>query len=170
MFDGLTLDGWRTRHFSASHRWCVLESSLVNSDPGDDLVSLEHFRNFKLSLQYRLEPHADSGVHLRGRYEIQLTDRLDPAQDVGRTGAIYGFLAPTQSADSPAGQWNTLEATLIGPRVWVAINGRTLIDGREIPGITGDALDSDEGDAGPIMLQGYLGRVAFRNIEITLAR
>ena len=70
----------------------------------------------------------------------------------------------------PAGEWQTFDITLIGRRATVALNGVTIIDNVEIPGITGGALDSDEGAPGPLMLQGDHSGVRYRNIRITAAK
>jgi hypothetical protein len=51
----------------------------------------------------------------------------------------------------------------------VVLNGRTIVDDAEIPGITGGALDSDEGAPGPVMLQGDHGKISFRKVTITPA-
>ena len=67
-------------------------------------------------------------------------------------------------------EWQTFDITLIGRRVTVVLNGRTIIADRVIPGITGGALDSNEGEPGPILLQGDHGPVEFRRIVITPAR
>jgi hypothetical protein len=57
---------------------------------------------------------------------------------------------------------------MIGRRVTVVLNGKTVIDNKEIPGITGGALDSQEGMPGPIYLQGSeKGHVSFRDILIS---
>ena len=85
-------------------------------------------------------------------------------------GGIYGFLAPSVDVARAAGEWQTLDVELVGRRVTVALNGTTIVDGQEIPGITGGALDSDEGAPGPIMLQGDHGAVEFRNLTIAPAR
>ena len=69
-----------------------------------------------------------------------------------------------------AGEWQTLDVELVGRRVTVVLNGTTIIDGQEIPGITGGALDSDEGEPGPIMLQGDHGPIEFRTLTIALPR
>jgi hypothetical protein len=57
----------------------------------------------------------------------------------------------------------------VGRRVTVALNGRTVIADQVIPGITGGAIDSDEGAPGPIMLQGDHTAAEFRNIRLTPA-
>lgn len=84
-------------------------------------------------------------------------------------GGLYGFLTPKKNASKPAGQWQKYEITLIGRQLTVALNGQTVMDKEEMPGITGGALDSDEGAPGPLMLQGDHGKVWFRNIEVTPA-
>ena len=109
-------------------------------------------------------------MYLRGRYEVQIED--DPAPDAPerRLGGIYGFLAPAAPAARKPGTWRAYDITLIGRRVTVVLDGVTLIDGQEIPGITGGAIDSHEALPGPIYLQGSEpGRVDFRNIRVTPA-
>jgi hypothetical protein len=85
-------------------------------------------------------------------------------------GGVYGFIAPAAAAARPAGEWQTLDVELVGRTVTVVLNGKTIIAAQEIPGITGGALDSDEGAPGPIMLQGDHGPIEFRNLTITRAR
>jgi hypothetical protein len=169
VFDGRTLAGWRPRNAGSDHGWCVRDGALTNAFPGDDLVSLQTFTNFKLSLRFRLQPGSDSGVHLRGRYEVQLTDHTDQDGAVGVTGAIYGRLPPSPIFSCAAGRWHRLEATLIGREVSLVLDDVTVLDRATIDGITGGALDSREGAAGPIMLQGTLGAVEFRDLVVTPA-
>jgi hypothetical protein len=127
--------------------------------------------NFKLHLKYRLREFQDAGVHLRGRYEIQLSDRVSSADaDNARAGAVYGRRAPLVHAPRAAGKWNTLDVELVGSRLTARLNGRLIHDRVPLAGITGDALDSNEGEPGPIMLQGHLGLVIFRDIVVTPAR
>ncbi|OGF04020.1 MAG: hypothetical protein A2W00_11595 [Candidatus Eisenbacteria bacterium RBG_16_71_46] len=170
LFDGRDLDGWCRRHEGGEACWGVEDGVLSSQAPCVDLVSRRRFRDFRLHVEFRLAEGADSGIHLRGRYEIQLRDdnRMDPAE--GWHAGLYGFIAPASDARRPAGEWQTCDATLIGRRVTVVMNGVTVIDDQEIPGITGDALDSDEGAAGPIMLQGRAGGVSFRDITVVPAR
>jgi hypothetical protein len=83
-------------------------------------------------------------------------------------GAIYGFLAPSELVTLGPGAWNSFDITLIGRRVTIAVNGKTVITDQEIPGITGGALDSDEGAPGPLLLQGDHTAADFRNLLIAL--
>ena len=73
-------------------------------------------------------------------------------------------------AAKPAGEWQSFDITLVGRMVNVVANGKRVICDQEIPGITGGALDSNEGSPGPLFLQGDHGPVEYRNIVITPAR
>jgi hypothetical protein len=124
----------------------------------------------RLHAEFRIPPGGNSGIYLRGRYEVQIQDDAGKALDPLRMGGIYGFIAPSVDAARAAGEWQTLDVELVGRRVTVALNGTTIVDGQEIPGITGGALDSDEGAPGPIMLQGDHTAVEFRNLTIAVPR
>lgn len=169
LFDGVSLAGWTGRR-GGTGAWAADSGMLVNREYSGDLMTVQRFTNFKLHLQYRLQPGEDSGLHLRGRYEIQITDRPDPAGSLGASGAVYGFLPPASRAEKPAGEWNTLDAELVGRTLTATLNGVRIHDHVRVPGITGDAIDANEAEPGPIVLQGYLGRVAFRDLVITPAR
>jgi hypothetical protein len=168
--NGRDLSGWTPR--SAGHEgcWRVQGGVLAATPPCVDLVSDTTFRDFRLHAELRFPPGSNSGVYLRGRYEVQVQDDAGKALDALRMGGIYGFVAPSVDAARPAGEWQTLDVDLVGRRVTVALNGTTIIDGQEIPGITGGALDSDEAAPGPIMLQGDHGPIEFRELTVAPAR
>jgi hypothetical protein len=84
-------------------------------------------------------------------------------------GAIYGFLAPVPEQPRRPGTWQTFDITFVGRFVTIVQNGTAIISNQEIPGITGGALDSEEGLPGPIYLQGDHGGIAYRNIILTPA-
>jgi len=69
-----------------------------------------------------------------------------------------------------AGEWQYYDVTLIGRKVTLVANGKMVICNQEIPGITGGAIDSKEGEPGPLLLQGDHGPIEFRNITITPAK
>ncbi|MDH5344763.1 MAG: DUF1080 domain-containing protein, partial [Gammaproteobacteria bacterium] len=115
-------------------------------------------------------PGSNSGIYLRGRYEVQIQDDRGKALDPLRIGGIYGFIAPSANAAKAAGEWQTYDIRLVGRRVTVSLNGEEILRDREIPGITGGALDSDEASPGPLMLQGDHGPIEYRNIIITPGR
>jgi hypothetical protein len=171
LFNGRDLTGWRLSDPHARASWRVKDGVLASPGRGPDLITDAVFDDFKLHIEFKCERHANSGIYLRGRYEVQVENDAQPEGASERLGAVYGFLAPSPPAPRVAGQWQTYDITLIGRTVTVVLNGQTIVDRREIPGITGGALDSREAEPGPIYLQGSeAGRVSFRNIIVTPAR
>lgn len=171
LFNGKNLDGWKLRHPERPDVWKVEHGILVKDGSGSGIVTNSNFENFKLHLQFKCGPMSNSGVYLRGRYEVQIeTDSADQPS-LNHTGAVYGFIAPNPEQPRRSGVWQTLDITFVGRTLTVVQNGVTVIDQKEIPGITGGAINSDEGAPGPIILQGSeAGRVDFRNIVITPAQ
>ena len=170
LFNGKDLDGWHSTDPGTAIPWRVERGTL--SSPGNvaDLVSDRTFGDFKLHLEFNCAPGANSGVYLRGRYEVQIEDESAPDAPERRLGGIYGFLAPATPVAHKPGTWRAYDIMLVGRRVTVVLDGVTLIDDQEIPGITGGAIDSHEALPGPIYLQGSEpGRVDFRNIRVTPA-
>jgi hypothetical protein len=167
LFNGKDLSGWQVQ---GENTWVVENGVLRNVWTGGNLVTEQVFNDFKLHIEFRYPEEGNSGVYLRGRYEVQILDspRKDPASDL--IGAIYGFLPPSKIVTHGPGEWNAFDITLIGRMVWVEVNGELVICNQEIPGITGGALDSSEGAPGPLLLQGDHGPVDFRNIVITPAK
>ena len=167
---GDDLAGWSPRSDRYPGCWQIEDGILSATPPCVDLVSDATFEDFRLSLEFRYPPGSNSGVYLRGRYEIQIQDDRDMALDPLRIGGVYGFIAPAENAARDAGEWQSLAVELVGRRVTVVLNDVEIIRAREIPGITGGALDSDEGSPGPLMLQGDHGPIEYRNIVVTPAR
>lgn len=167
---GSDLSGWYPRTPDWQSNWSITENGLENSAMGSDLVSEETFADFRLTAEYRYPKDSNSGIYLRGRYEFQVLDDLGAEPHVGGSAAIYGFLAPTENAVLPAEEWNTGVITLIGRTITVVLNGKEIISQREIPGITGGALDSAEGEPGPIFVQGDHGPVTYRRLSVERAR
>jgi hypothetical protein len=171
LFNGVDLSGWTLRDPSKPDSWKVEQGELIAMGRGSDLVTTAKFGDFKLHVEFKNGKSTNSGVYLRGRYELQI--ETDEAAQTGEfhTGGIYGFLAPNPEQPRVPGVWQTFDVTLIGRRLTVLQNGITVIDDRQIPGITGGALDSNEALPGPIYLQGSEdGPVAFRNIVIRSAK
>jgi hypothetical protein len=167
LFDGKDLKGW---HASGKNQWIVENGIMSSPASGSNIMTDRVFNDFKLHIEFRYPKGSNSGVYLRGRYEIQIVDSkgMEPTRDY--LGAIYGFLPPTEMMAKDAGEWQSYDVTLVGRLVTLAVNGKTVICNQVIPGITGGALDSREGEPGPIMIQGDHGAVDFRNIFITPAR
>jgi hypothetical protein len=167
LFNGANIDGW---HAMGANQWLAEAGVLRSPKSGSNLVSDRSFTDFKLHIEFRYPKGSNSGVYLRGRYEVQIEDSkgLDPLVD--RFSAIYGFLPPNEMAAKDAGEWQSYDITLVGRTVTVIANGKTVICNTEIPGITGGALNSKESEPGPLLIQGDHGPVEFRNIIITPAK
>jgi hypothetical protein len=177
LFNGKDLTGWKLRSEKGKGCWSVEDGVMTNSQGCVDIITEQNFHDFKLSLEFKLaDPQANggrpsnSGVYLRGRYETQIEDNYGKEPESHGMGGLYGFLTPKVNASKKAGEWQKYEITLIGRRLTVTLNGQTVIDKEEIPGITGGALDSAEEKPGPIMLQGDHGKIWFRNIVLTPAK
>lgn len=169
LFDGKSLDGWQPVGRRDS-QWSASGGVLVNAKSGANLVTSRKFDDFKLHVEFRVPKGSNSGVYLRGRYELQVDDAAGLEPSSHHLGGLYGFIAPSESAAHPAGEWQTMEVTLVGRMLTYVLNGTTVICNREIPGITGGALDSAEGEPGPLLIQGDHGPVEYRNIVITPAK
>jgi hypothetical protein len=166
LFDGITLNQWKPLESERQNQWEAQDGLLVNPRSGVNLITEEKFTDFKLHIEARYPAQSNSGIYLRGRYEVQVEDSYGKEPSSILFGGVYGFLTPNEIAAKKAGEWQVFEITLIGRRVTIVANGKTVINDQIIPGITGGAIDSKEGTPGPIMLQGDHGVVAFRNISI----
>jgi Domain of Unknown Function (DUF1080) len=168
LFDGKDIDQWKSGDPAAASQWTIENGTLLSPGRGPDLLTKTKFDDFKLHIEFNCSPKSNSGVYLRGRYEVQIEDDPEPEGPTMRTGGVYGFLAPSPEAPRKPGEWQTYDITLVGRTVTVVLNGTIIIDKQEIPGITGGALDSHEGEPAPIYLQGSEdGHAAFRNIVVT---
>ena len=170
LFDGNTLAGWHLSSTSG-HNWAAHKGELTTAGQGADLISDAKYGDFQLHLEWRCSPGTNSGVYLRGRYEVQIETDSAAEPSNHHTGGVYGFLTPQPEQPRVADTWQSFDLTLIGRTVTVVQNGVTVVDHNIIPGITGGALDSDEGAPGPVVLQGgETGTTSFRNLIIRTAK
>jgi len=168
LFNGKDLTGWKA---SGKNQWIVKDGILTSPKAGSNLITDQKFNDFKLHVEFRYQKGGNSGVYLRGRYETQIEDsQKDAYPNNVLFGGIYGFLTANEMVTLGAGQWQTFDITLVGRMVTVVANGKTIISNQEIPGITGGALDSNEGEPGPIYLQGDHEPIEYRKIIITPAK
>lgn len=170
LFNGKDLTGWHESKSSPTG-WTVKDGNLVSPGHGPEIISDRKFQDFKLHVEFNCGKDANSGIYLRGRYEVQIETESQDEPPSHHTGGVYGFLAPMPELPRRPDVWQTFDITLVGRAVTIVQNGQTVIDHQEIPGITGGALDSNEGEPGPIYLQGSeKGHVLFRNITISAAK
>jgi hypothetical protein len=170
LFNGKDLNGWKPRNESAHNAWAVQDGILKNDIKagahGTDLVTEQKFWNFTVRYEYMVPEGSNSGFYLRGRHELQILGQKDQEPKKGGDGAIYNFKAPEVFASKPAGEWNTAEATIIGNKISLTLNGKKVHDSVECKVATGSEIDNKIDEPGPIFLQGDHGVVSFRKIEI----
>jgi hypothetical protein len=169
LFNGKDLTGWKMLG-PGTTVWKVEDGNLITPGNGPELINDAKFEDFKLHVEFKCDTNSNSGVYLRGRYEVQIeTDSIEEPPS-HHMGGVYGFLAASPELPRKPGEWQSFDITLLGRWITVVQNGQTIINNQEIPGITGGALDSHEELPGPIYLQGSeKGHVAFRSIVITPA-
>jgi len=167
LFNGKDMQGW---HTTGTNQWVVENGVLKSPHSGANLMTDATFTDFKLHIEFRYPKGSNSGVYLRGRYEMQIEDDEVGQQAKEQLGAIYGFIEPSMKAGKAPGEWQTYDVTLTGRMLTVVLNGKTVICNREIPGITGGAINSNEGEPGPLYIQGDHGPIEYRNIVITPAQ
>lgn len=168
LFNGKDLTGWKAL---GKNQWEVRNGILTSPHSGSNLITEQKFTDFKLHVEFRYQQGSNSGIYLRGRYETQIEDSPKDAHPSSVLfSGIYGFLAPSEINATGPNTWQSYDITLVGRMVTVVVNGKTVISNQEIPGITGGALDSNEGEPGPIYIQGDHGPIEFRKITITPAK
>lgn len=167
LFNGRDLTGWKAL---GENQWVVKNGILTSPKSGANLATEATFTDFKLHIEFRYPAGSNSGVYLRGRHEVQIEDNWGREPFPGGFGAVYGFIAPSEQAARKPGEWQSYDITLVGRMLTLVANGKTVICDREIPGITGGALDSREGEPGPLYIQGDHGPVEYRNIVLTPAK
>jgi hypothetical protein len=167
LFNGTNLDGWKAL---GENQWVVEAGVLKSPHSGANLITDKTFSDFKLHVEFRCPKGSNSGVYLRGRYEVQIEDSKgkEPMKDL--FGAIYGFLTPSEMAAKDAGEWQSYDITLVGRMITIVANGKQIICNQAIPGITGGALDSKEELPGPLYIQGDHGPIEYRNIVLIPAK
>ena len=167
LFNGKDLGGWEA---IGVNQWTVVNGILTSAKPGSNLRTQKLFTDFKLHVEFRVPAKGNSGIYLRGRHEVQVEDSKGMPLNSHHAGGVYGFLVPNEDAARAPGEWQTYDITLVGRLVTVVLNGRTVIARQEIPGITGGALDSNEGAPGPILIQGDHSPVEYRKVVLTPPR
>jgi hypothetical protein len=177
LFDGSTLDKWKLVNADNTSAWTIEDGILINKVAPrrrggprvhyGNLRTVDEFEDFNLKLEVKVDQRQNSGVYLRGIYEVQVTDSYGRDLDSHNMGGIYSRITPTVAAEKPAGQWQTMDITLCDRHVTVILNGKNIIDNQPLLGCTGGALTSDEFKPGPIYLQGDHTGVSYRNIVLT---
>jgi hypothetical protein len=175
LFNGRDLTGWRLTDPNAVNGWSVKDGDLFNTPKQEEgkphknygnLRTNGEFEDFTLSLEVKVLAHENSGVYVRGIYEVQVADTYGRAPDPHNMGAVYSRIKPTSSVEKPPGQWQTMQITFVDRHMTVVLNGTKIVDNQPVEGCTGGALWSDVSRPGPIYLQGDHTGIEYRNIVL----
>jgi len=175
LLNGKDLSGWELLEPNSVSGWKVIDGVLVNDPVQKDgeshvnygnLRTTETFEDFNLKLEVNVPKGSNSGVYLRGIYEVQVEDTYGKPLDSENMGALYSRIVPLLAAEKPAGEWQKMDITLYKRHLTVLLNGKMIINNQPVKGVTGGAMTADEFIPGPIYLQGDHGKVSYRNIEL----
>ncbi len=170
LLNGKDLTGWHIHEAGADNGWSVADGVLMNRvEPGKHHGNLQtdrEFEDFNLKLETRTMKNSNSGIYLRGIYEIQVAETYGRPLDPHNMGALYSRITPSVAAEKPIGEWQTFDITLVKRHVTVILNGQKIIDNQPVLGCTGGAITSDEFKPGPLYLQGDHSNIDYRNIVL----
>lgn len=172
IFNGRDLTGWRLVESGAANGWSVDNGVLVNRPDKStgkhygNLRTDREFEDFRLTLEAKVPKGGNSGIYLRGIYEVQVADSYGKPADSHGMGGVYSRITPTSNASKPPGEWQSVDITLVDRHVTVVLNGTKIIDNQPLLGCTGGALWSNEFRPGPIYLQGDHEAVDYRNVVL----
>lgn len=180
IFNGKDLTGWEPIGNVNNSKWVARDGELVNDNPDPpagtprgpgaaNIKTTEKFQDFKLHIEVLCPDHGNSGIYLRGRYEVQVGTEGGKLPD-HEMGAIYSHYPPPAN-DLNLGKWTSFDITLVGRHVTVVRDGKVYHNNVKIPGPTGGALDSNEAEPGPFFLQGdHHGVIRYRNITVQVPK
>jgi 3-keto-disaccharide hydrolase len=167
LVNGKDMTGWHALNPGAEMKWTYQDGILRNAPPTTDIVSDQKFWNFKLHVDYRIVEHSNSGIGLRGRYEIQILEDYGKPPNTHGAAALYSRIAPSVNASKPAGEWQSYDIRLVGRTLTVVHNGVKVLDKVEVEGLTAIANNADEAEPGPFIVQGDHSYVELKKFTVT---
>lgn len=167
LFNGKDLGGWHALVPTVEMKWTVANGILKNAPPTTDIVSDQNFWNFDLHVEFRIVEHSNSGIGLRGRYEIQVLEDYGRPPNSHGSAALYSRVAPSVNASKPVGEWQTYDIRLVGRDLTVVQNGKKVLDHVHVDGLTAIANNANEGEPGPFIVQGDHSNIEIRKFTVT---
>lgn len=169
------LDDWVAMDADAKFGWKFKDGILSNAlglksdgswaDGGVNLMTKRaDFYDFNLEYDVRLPARSNSGVYLRGRFEVQAVDSFGMRSDKHSMASYYGREKPRVSVEKPAGEWQHVSVTLYKGHITIVLNGVPVIENAKITGVTGGAIDANLHKPGPIYLQGDHSDADYKNM------
>jgi hypothetical protein len=172
LFNGQDITGWKSMTPNAPMSWKAVDGTLVNERAhGVNIYTEQTFKDFELYAEYKIPEGGNSGIFLRGIYEIQIIDDygvpVDKPKDSGN-GGMWSLKPPCKNVSKPAGQWQSIYAKLVGDTITVILNGQKIIDNFKLerPTFVYDELKIKPGEPGPILIQGDHKPIEYRNLFV----
>lgn len=193
LLDGRTSAGWRGyRKDVMPAGWQVLDGALTRVAPAGDIVTIDRYGNFELTLEWRVAKGGNSGIFYRvseefeypwqSGLEMQVLDNQahpDGRSPLTSAGALYGIYPARPGVARPAGEWNAARLLLNGDHVEHWLNGVKLVEAelgspewqtRVKASKFGAMPRYGRNHSGHIGLQDHGDRVAYRNIKIRVLK
>ena len=167
LFNGKDLTGWKPLNPSAGMKWSVVDGVLRNAPPTSDIISDQKFWNFTLHVDFKIVEHSNSGIGLRGRYEIQILDDYGQPPNTHGAAALYSRIAPSVNASKKPGEWQSYDIRLVGRTLTVVHNGTKVLDKVPVDGLTAIANNAEEAEPGPFIVQGDHSYVEIKSFVVT---
>lgn len=128
------------------------------------------FGDCRLSFDFRLPELSNSGVWLKGRFEVNICDSYGWALDNRNSGILCGLSEALAPAEKPFGEWQHVDVWFVNRHCTIVLNGVKTVDNLPVVGVTGGAIDCDVNAPGPLILQGDHSGCDFRNMILTPIR
>ena len=187
LFNGFDLNGWKglvadpparakmapdelkraqaVADASMRSHWRVAGGILVFDGKGESLCTAKDYADFEMLVDWKIEKGGDSGIYLRGSPQVQIWDAgANPEGSGGLYNNQKGARNPLERADRPVGEWNTLRIIMIGERVTVTLNDRTVVDNTVLENYW--ERDKPIYPSGQIELQAHGNPLWFKNLYI----
>ena len=195
LFDGKTMDGWRSYQNKPQDSWSVVDGMLYckgsltdKSDKRADLITTKQYENFDFSIDWKISPQGNSGIiylateefptsYLSGpEYQI-IDDKNFPEklEDWQKTGANYAMNAAPSANPKPVGEWNNTRIVVNKGHVEHWLNGEKIVEyqlgsddwqKKKAEGKWKDAVGYGKSTKGHIALQDHGSEAWFKNIKI----
>ena len=153
----------------AFRHWTVKDGVIHYDGKNNNLQTAKDFGNFEMYVNWKIEPHGDSGIYLRGNPQVQIWDingKNNPKK-IG-SGGLYNNRKnpsdPLLAADNPIGSWNTFYIKMVGDKVTVKLNGKLVVDNTPLENYW--EKDQKLPRDGPIELQHHGDKLWFKNIYV----
>lgn len=195
LFDGSTMNGWRTYKNKTGNSWEVKDGELHcrgsetdKSDKRADIVTNDQFENFELSLEWKISKAGNSGImyHVTEEYdapylsgpEYQIIDDEgfpDKLEDWQKTAADYAMYTTSSRPVKPIGEYNHTKIVFNKGHVEHWLNGVKVLEfeawspdwyDRKNKGKWKDEPGYGMSKTGYICLQDHGSEAWFRNIKI----